>query len=254
MAIIFLVSCLTEFSTFIFFTGCGIQAIKPVISGYARIVNGEEAVPGSWPWQVSLQDWTGWHFCGGSLISDQWVITAAHCSVTTSHRVILGEHDRCSSAEAIETMSISRVFRHPNYKSYNINNDIALLKLSSCVSFTDRISTVCLPASSANFPGDMTCVTTGWGLTNASSSNTPCQLQQVALPLLTNTQCKCYWGSNITNIMICAGASESSSCMSDSGGPLVCQQGSAWYLVGIVSWEAAHVLRQHLEYMLVLLL
>ncbi|XP_043937309.1 chymotrypsinogen A-like [Protopterus annectens] len=219
--------------------GCGIQAIKPVITGYARIVNGEEAVSGSWPWQVSLQDWTGWHFCGGSLINEQWVVTAAHCSVTTSHRVVLAEHDRCSSAEAIQTMSISRVFRHPNYNSYTINNDITLLKLSSKVSFNNRISPVCLPASSDNFPGGMLCVTSGWGLTNPSASNTPCQLQQTALPLLTNTQCKTYWGTNITDLMICAGGAGATSCMGDSGGPLVCQQGSAWYLVGIVSWGSS---------------
>ncbi|XP_043935036.1 chymotrypsinogen A-like [Protopterus annectens] len=218
---------------------CGFPAIKPVISGYARIVNGEEAVSGSWPWQVSLQDWTGWHFCGGSVISDQWVVTAAHCSVTTSHRVIVGEHDRSSSAEPIQTLSIAKVIRHPNYNSYTINNDITLVKLSTRISFNNRISTVCLPPSTANFPGGMTCVTSGWGLTNASSSNTPSRLQQVALPLLTNTQCKSYWGTNITDLMICAGAAGASSCMGDSGGPLVCQQGSAWYLVGIVSWGSS---------------
>ncbi|XP_043935033.1 chymotrypsinogen A-like [Protopterus annectens] len=215
---------------------CGIPAIKPVISGYARIVNGEEAVSGSWPWQVSLQTQSGWHFCGGSLISDQWVVTAAHCGVSTSVRVILGEHDRCSSEETIQTVSVSAVFRNPGYNSNTINNDITLLKLSTRVNFTDRISKVCLPASSDNFTGGMLCVTSGWGLTSPSASNTPCRLQQTALPLLTNTQCKSYWGSGITDMMICAGGAGATSCMGDSGGPLVCQQGSAWYLVGIVSW------------------
>ncbi|KAG8437801.1 hypothetical protein GDO86_008491 [Hymenochirus boettgeri] len=89
--------------------GCGAPSIKPVISGYARIVNGENAVSGSWPWQVSLQDRTGFHFCGGSLVSNLWVVTAAHCGVTTSHLVVLGEYDRASSAEPTQTKSIYKV-------------------------------------------------------------------------------------------------------------------------------------------------
>ncbi|PWA25523.1 hypothetical protein CCH79_00021002, partial [Gambusia affinis] len=146
-------------------SGCGSPAITPVITGYARIVNGEEAVPHSWPWQVSLQDYTGFHFCGGSLINENWVVTAAHCNVRTGHRVVLGEHDRSSNAESIQVISPSKVFRHPQYNSYTINNDITLIKLSSPAQLNMRVSPVCLAESSDNFPGGMMCVTSGWGLT-----------------------------------------------------------------------------------------
>ncbi|KAK1161875.1 chymotrypsinogen 2-like [Acipenser oxyrinchus oxyrinchus] len=233
MAFLWILSCLAVIgSTY----GCGTPAIRPVVSGYSRIVNGEEAVPGSWPWQVSLQDYTGFHFCGGSLINELWVVTAAHCSVKTSHRVILGEHNRASPAENIQVMSIAKVFRHPSYNPFTIKNDITLLKLSSPAVMSTMVSPVCLAQSSDVFPGGMLCVTTGWGLTKSTASDTPSLLQQVALPLLTNDDCKRYWGNKIADVMVCAGADGASSCMGDSGGPLVCQKNNVWTQVGIVSW------------------
>ncbi|XP_072262861.1 chymotrypsinogen A-like isoform X3 [Pyxicephalus adspersus] len=236
MAILWLVSCLALLSGAY---GCGVPAIKPIISGYARIVNGENAVSGSWPWQVSLQDRTGFHFCGGSLVNSLWVVTAAHCGVTTSHNVVLGEFDRASNAEPIQTLAVGRVFRHPSYSSLTIANDITLIKLSSAATFNTRVSPVCLAATSDAFNGGERCVTTGWGLLNSSSQNTPSKLQQVALPLLSNTECQRYWGSRMQSTMICAGASGASSCMGDSGGPLVCQRNGAWTLAGIVSWGSS---------------
>ncbi|KAG7282479.1 hypothetical protein CRUP_000475 [Coryphaenoides rupestris] len=145
--------------------GCGIPAINPVITGYSRIVNGEEAVPHSWPWQVSLQDQTGFHFCGGSLINENWVVTAAHCNVKSYHLVVLGEHDRASDAENIQVMKVGQVFKHPRYNGFTINNDILLVKLASPATIGMRVSSVCLAETGDNFEGGMKCVTTGWGLT-----------------------------------------------------------------------------------------
>ncbi|KAI3376736.1 hypothetical protein L3Q82_000008 [Scortum barcoo] len=85
----------------------------------------------------------------------------------------------------------------------------------------------------------MTCVTSGWGLTRYNAPGTPNKLQQAALPLLSNQQCKTHWGSNISDVMICAGGAGATSCMGDSGGPLVCQKDNAWTLVGIVSWGSS---------------
>ncbi|XP_034040936.1 chymotrypsin A-like [Thalassophryne amazonica] len=237
MAFLWILSCFAFISAAY---GCGRPAIPPVITGYSRIVNGEEAVPHSWPWQVSLQDYTGFHFCGGSLISEYWVVTAAHCNVRTSHRVILGEHDRSSNSESIQVMKVDKVFKHPKYNSYTINNDILLIKLASPAQMNMRVSPVCVAEAGDSYPGGMKCVTTGWGLTRYNASNTPPRLQQAALPLLTNENCSRYWGNKITNLMICAGASGASSCMGDSGGPLVCQKGGAWTLVGIVSWGSGN--------------
>uniref|UniRef100_A0A8C5MQ03 Peptidase S1 domain-containing protein n=1 Tax=Leptobrachium leishanense TaxID=445787 RepID=A0A8C5MQ03_9ANUR len=218
---------------------CGVPSIQPVLSGYARIVNGEDAIPGSWPWQVSLQDRTGFHFCGGSLINENWVVTAAHCGVKTTDRVVLGEFDHKSSAENIQVLKVAKVFRHPQYSSLTIKNDITLLKLESSATLGDRVKSVCLVNSGDVYSSGQRCVTTGWGLTDSSASQTPAKLQQVALPLLSNTECKKYWGNKIADVMICAGADGASSCRGDSGGPLVCQENGVWSLVGIVSWGSS---------------
>ncbi|XP_027003882.1 chymotrypsin-like protease CTRL-1 [Tachysurus fulvidraco] len=219
--------------------GCGVPAIKPQISGYNKIVNGENAVSGSWPWQVSLQDSTGFHFCGGSLINQYWVVTAAHCRVTPSrHIVVLGEHNRASNVEQIQTKNIYKAITHPYYNSQNFNNDITLLKLSTPAQLNSRVSPVCLATSSTNVPTGTRCVTTGWGKTGFTSS--PSILQQTALPILSLAQCQQYWGNRIFDSMICAGASGVSSCQGDSGGPLVCQSGGVWHQVGIVSWGTSN--------------
>ncbi|XP_069823938.1 chymotrypsinogen 2-like [Dendropsophus ebraccatus] len=219
--------------------GCGVPRIRPVISGNSKIVNGEDAVSGSWPWQVSLQTSTGAHYCGGSLISQLWVVTAAHCDVRTSERVILGEYDFSSSAEPIQTKSIARVFTHPGYDPSTMTNDIALVKLSSPATITARVSPVCIAASADVFSAGERCVTTGWGYTNGVAQTEPSKLQQVAVPLLTNTDCQRYFGKNypaIQSSMICAGATGADTCKGDSGGPLVCQKNGAWTLAGVVSW------------------
>ncbi|XP_054856742.1 chymotrypsinogen B-like [Eublepharis macularius] len=218
---------------------CGVPAIEPVISGYTRIVNGEEAVPGSWPWQVSLQEKSGWHFCGGSLVSENWVVTAAHCGVTKSNVVVLGEHDRSSSVENIQKLAVEKVFTHPDWDPVAINNDIALIKLATPAQITAKVSPVCLTDAADEFKSGDLCATSGWGKTRYNALVTPNKLQQTALPLLSNEQCKESWGSNISDLMICAGAAGSSSCMGDSGGPLVCQNNGVWKLVGIVSWGSS---------------
>uniref|UniRef100_S4RXU3 chymotrypsin n=1 Tax=Petromyzon marinus TaxID=7757 RepID=S4RXU3_PETMA len=218
---------------------CGVPAIKPVITGYSRIVNGEDAVSGSWPWQVSL------HYCGGSLIDPSWVVTAAHCEFNVRSpsidRVVLGEHDRNSNAENIQSLVVSKAITHQQWDSYNINNDIMLLKLAQPAQIVDRVSPVCLPAASDVFADNMMCVTSGWAMCAFTAFNTPPILQQTALPIVPTATCQQKWGTVnvITSVMICAGGAGASSCMVNSGGPLVCEKNGVWNLVGIVSWGSS---------------
>ncbi|XP_016363161.1 ovochymase-2-like [Sinocyclocheilus anshuiensis] len=113
---IFSITCLALVASAL---GCGVPAIKPQTIG-SRIVNGQNAISGSWPWQVSLQLPNSFHFCGGSLINENWVLTAAQCAVMVgSHRVILGEHNRGSNDDPIQIQLVSKVITHPLYNDNN---------------------------------------------------------------------------------------------------------------------------------------
>nr|XP_016784374.1 chymotrypsin-like protease CTRL-1 isoform X1 [Pan troglodytes] len=128
------------------------------------------------------------------------------------HFVVLGEYDRSSNAEPLQVLSISRAITHPSWNSTTMNNDVTLLKVASPAQYTTRISPVCLASSNEALTEGLTCVTTGWGRLSGVGNVTPARLQQVALPLVTVNQCRQYWGSSITDSMICAGGAGASSC------------------------------------------
>ncbi|KAM6409176.1 chymotrypsin-like protease CTRL-1 [Rhynochetos jubatus] len=234
MAFLWAVACLALASTV---SGCGVPAISPSVQYSERIVNGQDAVPGSWPWQVSLQTRSGSHFCGGSLINENWVVTAAHCEFNPySHVVVLGEYDLVYNTESVQVRTVSKAITNPYWDPYNLNNDITLLKLSSPAQLGPRVSPVCLAPANLALPTNLQCVTTGWGRTNPNSQALAVRLQQVTLPLISQSQCMQYWGNRITSSMLCAGGVGASSCQGDSGGPLVYRNGNDWTLIGIVSW------------------
>ncbi|XP_010885737.1 chymotrypsin B-like [Esox lucius] len=235
MAFLWFLSCLSLVSAAY---GCGRPAIKPVVSGHGRVINGEEAVPHSWPWQVSLQQ-NGGHFCGGSLLSEYWVVTAAHCNVKTSHSVVVGEHDLRANAEAVQVLKPAKVFTHSMWNPSTVKNDIKLIKLATPATLSAKVSPVCLASYEDNFAAGATCVTSGWGMSRYEPASYPDRLQQGAVPLLSHAECKAYWGNSVLDMNICAGANGVSSCMGDSGGPLVCQKEGAWSLVGVVSWGSS---------------
>uniref|UniRef100_A0A4W6G621 Peptidase S1 domain-containing protein n=1 Tax=Lates calcarifer TaxID=8187 RepID=A0A4W6G621_LATCA len=211
------------------FAVCGITPLNP------RIVGGEDAPPGSWPWQVSLQRFGG-HVCGGSLVNREWVISAAHCFSSTSTsgwQISLGRQNLQGNNPNEVSRTVARIILHPNYDSITNNNDIALLKLSSPVTFTDYIRPVCLAAGGSVFNNGTDSWVTGWGAVKEGGESA------FEVPVLGNRQCNCLNGvGTVTDNMICAGvlAGGKDSCQGDSGGPMVSKQGSVWVQSGIVSF------------------
>ncbi|XP_048012636.1 trypsin-2-like [Megalobrama amblycephala] len=207
-----------------------------------KIVGGEDATAGSWPWQVSIHGPYG-HFCGGSLINKDWVLSAAHCfkNYAMSDIVMYFGRWRQSGSNPNETYrTASRIINHPNYDTPKFDNDIALVQLSTSLNFSDYIKPVCLSAAGSVFAGGAESWVTGWG-TLQSEGQAANILQQVMLPIVNNSDCNNAYGGGITSNMICAGflnVEGKSSCQGDSGGPLVRRNDSRWIQSGIVSFGA----------------
>ncbi|KAK3875356.1 hypothetical protein Pcinc_019766 [Petrolisthes cinctipes] len=193
-----------------------VTPIGPVKSN--RIVGGVEAAPHSWPHQVALFI-DGMYFCGGSLISSEWVLTAAHCmDGAGSVVVVMGAHDITANEPEQVSMTSTDFTVHENYNGFTITNDISVIRLPSPVSFDANINAVSLPSSD---PAVGTIVTpSGWGKDSDSASGTTDLLRQVDVPIMGTADCDAVYGSVTDNQICIDSVGGKGTCNGDSGGPL----------------------------------
>ncbi|XP_050531487.1 serine protease 42-like isoform X8 [Daktulosphaira vitifoliae] len=225
--------------------GCGVSVVKQQ-GAQRRIVGGDEAGFGSFPWQAYIR--IGSSRCGGSLVNRYHVVTAGHCVARASARqvqVTLGDYVINSAVEPLPayTFGVRKISVHPYFKFTPQADrfDVAVLKLDRPVQYMPHIAPICLPEKGEDFLGQYGWAA-GWGALQAGSRLRPKTLQAVDVPIIDNRQCEKWHKSNGINViiydeMMCAGYREGSkdSCQGDSGGPLMLEKTGRWYLIGIVS-------------------
>uniref|UniRef100_A0A8D0G9D0 Prothrombin n=1 Tax=Sphenodon punctatus TaxID=8508 RepID=A0A8D0G9D0_SPHPU len=227
-----------------------------------RVVAGDNAEPGSAPWQVMLFKKSPQELlCGASLISDRWILTAAHClfyppwdkNFTVDDLLVrIGKHMRTKYERATERIAlVDKIILHPKYNwKENLDRDIALMRLKKPINFSNYIHSVCLPTKEivqnlmlTGYKGRVS----GWGnlyeTWTSGPGTLPSVLQQVNLPIVSQETFKASTKIRITDNIFCAGYSPEDSkrgdaCEGDSGGPFVMKNptDNRWYQVGIVSW------------------
>ncbi|KAL0968559.1 hypothetical protein UPYG_G00268460 [Umbra pygmaea] len=227
---------------------CGFLQARNLIDRSLRVVGGLEAKYGSHPWMVSLKS-RGYHHCGGAILTDRWILTAAHCFSRVSKdflrnfHAVIGDYDQRVPDEeeqtfTVKTIQIHEKFQHTSPMSY----DIALLEINGHIRFGSRVQPICLPLTSDIFPPGTSCLVSGWGRTK-ERGHLPAVLREVDLELVEHAKCKYILKTlrptETALTVLCAGPERGGkdACQGDSGGPLICPRVDGhWAVVGVTSW------------------
>ncbi|XP_011506550.1 PREDICTED: chymotrypsin-2-like [Ceratosolen solmsi marchali] len=194
-----------------------------------KIVGGLAAEDGQYPYQVSLRI-NNRHFCGGSIINNRWILTAAHCLAgfnNTAISAVVGTNYLDKSGSIYQS---KRIISHPKYSSLFIRNDIGLIELEKDIEFSEKIQPIKLPDT--NFDKiDYPAILSGWG-TTSYPGEPPNELQHIKLSVIDQHECL-NTSFRVTNKNICTLSKKGEgACHGDSGGPLVADQ----VQIGVVSW------------------
>uniref|UniRef100_A0A673K258 trypsin n=1 Tax=Sinocyclocheilus rhinocerous TaxID=307959 RepID=A0A673K258_9TELE len=202
-------------------------AVAVACSAGKKIIGGYDCPPNSQPWQVYLTS-NGQPWCGGSLINERWVVSAAHCKIASRLTVHLGEHNVYDEEGTEQRIGAEKVIPHPKYNDYTSDNDFMLIKLKEPAIFNEYVNNKIILCFYLHY------VTSMFFIFLFFPDGNPSVLQCLKLPVLSKEQCVRAYGSQKTENMFCAGFMKGGkdSCQGDSGGPVVCNG----ELRGVVSW------------------
>ncbi|XP_017159854.1 granzyme B(G,H)-like [Poecilia reticulata] len=200
-----------------------------------EIVNGKKVPDRLMLYMASVQNDRGQHKCGGFLISEDFVVTAAHCDKNNPTSVVLGTHNLKKVDDGTMRYNVTRCM-HPDFDSVTSGNDIMLLKLSKKVQLNNNVQPIQIPKGEMKLKDNAKCRVVGWGSTKegGKASNV---LEMAEVTLTNLKRCKAQWrSSKFPNNVICTGGDNAKAgfCQGDSGGPLVCGATAA----GVVSFNS----------------
>jgi len=250
-------------SSYNYKTTCGRSGVRSSDKKwFFKILNGTCAPYGAHPWMVQIQtrnhaqhnrasDFQ--HHCGGAILTDDIIMTAAHCVVYFEPyelRVIVGQGSLSADDSEEMAFDVESTTVHPNW-DYGVrySNDIALVKLrrkgnGQGIDFSEKVGPVCLPSYDSPQKPGTECVVSGWGKTDVGATKDTDCLKSVTVPLIGQQQCRQMYQDadrDLSDSMLCAGYTHggADSCNADSGGPLTCKTEGKSYLHGIVSWGSS---------------
>ncbi|XP_067896209.1 coagulation factor X-like [Heterodontus francisci] len=206
-----------------------------------RIVGGQDCPLGQCPWQVLLVDEVGKGFCGGTILTELLVLTAAHClNQTKAITAVFGEFDIKKDENTEQRQDVVAAVAHHKFVEKTYDNDIAVLLLKNPVEFNENIVPICLPQREfaetvlMKMPNALI---SGWGRV-LDQGMTADKLQRLTVPYIDRTECIESSKYPVSQNMFCAGYKDENqdACQGDSGGPHVTQHKNTWFVTGIVSW------------------